>query len=146
VNRVKALRRLNAVRERQRDAAAAASSVAAQRERAAEQARDDRQEAIVVMDNGLPMLLQVERPELALELFHSDRDAANHALTSATTDLQGRQQEADAARRILAGRERELQVAEKLLEEARAERDKRITKLEQATADDLSSGRSRRKK
>jgi hypothetical protein len=146
MNRVKALLRLNAVRTRLRDAAAAAAAVAAQRERNAEQAKEARAEDIVVLDNGLLVQLQVERPELALELFHVDRDDATHALMRATTDWQGRQKDADGARKALNGRERDLQVAEKLLEEARAERDKRITKYEQATADDLSSGRARRKR
>jgi hypothetical protein len=147
VSRIKTLKRLSAVRTRMRDAAAAAASQAAQREHAAKNTRDAREHALVDHDASLMAQLAVaQQPQNALELFHADREIATDMLVTATTDWKTRGGESAKARGVLGARERELQVAEKLLEEARTERDTRIAKYEQSTADDLTSARKRRDK
>jgi hypothetical protein len=146
VSRIKTLKRLTAVRTRMRDAAAASAAQAAQREHLAREARDMKDQAIVDLDSELLQKIAVARPELALELFQADRQQATGALNVATQEWHGRQGESHQARSALGLRERALQVAEKLLDEARALRNERIGKYEQATADDLSAGRSSRRK
>jgi hypothetical protein len=144
VSRIKTLKRLSAVRARMRDAAAAAASQALQREYSAKATRDARENALIDHDASLLAQIAVARPENALELFYADRDIATDALVMATTDWQGRSGESARARAALGARERDLQVAEKLLDEARTERNTRIAKYEQSTADDLAAGRKRR--